>query len=81
MRPDAVNPLTYEEHREFGRELQKTRSRLLQLGSLVAGIYGPQSASAFAFQKTAEAMDRMASEMGAQAERDCPGLNAGRLYR
>jgi hypothetical protein len=80
MRPETVNPLSYEEHREFGTEIGKARERLLQLASLVAGIYGPQSSSTFAFHKLIEAMDRTSSEMRAQAEMDCPGLNAGDFY-
>jgi hypothetical protein len=81
MRPEAVNPLSYEEHRDFAQEIQRTRARLVQLASMVAGIYGPQSRSTFAFRKLNEAMERMASEMRAQAELDCPGLNAGEFYR
>jgi hypothetical protein len=81
MRPEAINPLTYDEHREFAEEVQRTRARLAQLASVVAGIYGPQSRSTFAFRKLLEAMERMTSEMQAQAELDCHGLNAGELYR
>jgi hypothetical protein len=81
MRPEAVNPLTYEEHREFAQEIERTRARLTQLASVVTGIYGPQSRSTFAFRKLIEAMERMTSEMRAQAELDCPGLHAGEFYR
>jgi hypothetical protein len=81
MRPEALNPLTYEEHREFGQEIQNTRARMLQLASMVAGIYGPQSRPTFAFRKLTEAVERVAAEMEAQAELDCPGLDAGGFYR
>jgi hypothetical protein len=81
MRHDALNPLTFEEHREFGREIQKAKVRLQHFAGMVAGIYGPQSRSTFAFRKLMEAMERTAVEMQAQAEQDCPGLHAGDFYR
>jgi hypothetical protein len=81
MRQDTLNPLSFEEHREFGLEIQKTRARLQHLSGMVGGIYGPQSRSTFAFRKLMEAMERIAAEMQAQAEHDCPGLHAGDFYR
>ena len=76
-----MNPLTYEEHEEFGRELQKTKARLIQLASVVGGIYGPHSRSTFSFQKLIDAIERVCLDMEAQAEVDCPGLKAGRFYQ
>jgi hypothetical protein len=81
MRPEARNPLTYDEHRELALEVQKTRARLLQLSNLVTDVYGPQSPTAFAFHKLTEAMERVAAEMRAQAEVDCPGRNPAEFYR
>ena len=81
MRQERLNPLTFEEHREFGQELQNTKARLIQLASVVGGVYGPASRSTFAFSKLVEALERVSSEMQAQAELDCPGLNAGEFYR
>jgi hypothetical protein len=81
MPPAAVNPLTYEEHRDLGREILKTRSRMLHLSSVVIAAYGPQSRAAFHFKKVNDAMDKLCAEMEAQAELDCPGLNASAFYR
>jgi hypothetical protein len=81
MRPEPLNPLTFDEHRDFGREIQKTKARLVEFAGMVAGIYGPQSRSTFAFRKLTEAMDRAVAEIQAQADHDWPGLNAGQLYR
>jgi hypothetical protein len=75
------NPLTFEEHRELGREILKTRFLMLHLASVMMSVYGPQSRTAFTFQKANEAMDRLCAEMEAQAEQDCPGLNASSFYR
>jgi len=77
----ALNPLSYDEHRELGREMQKSRARLLQLGSVAATIYGVQSRTAFHFQKVNDAMDKLCDELQAQADQDCPGLDAGTFYR
>jgi len=77
----ALNPLSYDEHRELGREMQKSRARLLQLGSVATTIYGVQSRTAFHFQKVNDAMDRLSEELQAQAEQDCPGLGAAGFYR
>jgi hypothetical protein len=79
--PPVVNPLTFEEHRELGQEILKARARLLQLSSVVGGVYGAQSRVAFQYTKMLEALDRVCLEMQAQAEIDCPGLNAASLYQ
>lgn len=75
-----MNPLTYEEHRELARELHRSRERLLQLYSVVAGVYGPQNRSTFTFTKLNEALERVMAELSAQARLDCPGTNAANLY-
>jgi hypothetical protein len=77
----VVNPLTYDEHRELAREIQNTKSRLLQLSSVVTGVYGPQSHASFQFQKVNEAVERLWAELQAQAEVDFPGLDASTLYK
>ncbi len=76
-----MNPLTYDEHRDLARELQRSRARLLQLSSVVAGVYGPHNDSTFAFTKLNEAVDRILADLSAQAFLDCPGTNAADLYR
>jgi len=77
----ALNPLSYEEHRELGLELQKSRAKLLHLGSVAATVYGKQSRAAFQFQKVNDAIDKLCDELQAQAEQDCPGLDASSFYR
>ncbi len=77
----VVNPLSFEEHRDLGREVLKTRARMLHVASVVASVYGPQSRTAFTFAKVNEAMDKLCVEMQAQAEQDCPGLNTSSFYR
>ena len=79
--PPVVNPLSYDEHRELAREIQKSKARLLQLGSVAATIYGRQSRMAFHFQKVNEAIDKLCDELQAQADQDCPGLDAATFYR
>ena len=80
IRP-VVNPLSFEEHRELGRELQNTRQRLLQLASMVASVYGQQSLPAFHFTKLNDALDRTCEELQAQAAQDCPGTDASQFYK
>ena len=77
--PDS--PLTYDEHRQLGQEIQKARQRLLELAKVVQQVYGPHNRSSSAFQKLNEAMERLCAELGCQAVDDCPGKNAGELYR
>jgi hypothetical protein len=81
MPPQALNPLSYEEHRELGRDVLKTRARMRQLAAVMMTVYGPQSKTAFTFKKVNEAIDRLCDEMQAQAELDCPGLDASSFYR
>jgi hypothetical protein len=81
MPPQALNPLTFEEHRELGRDILKTRARMRQLAAVMFTVYGPQSKTAFSFKKLNEAVDRLCEEMQAQAEQDCPGLDASAFYR
>ncbi len=81
MTPPPANPLTFDEHRDLGRELQKTRARLLHLYDLAMNVYGSQSRPAFTFQEVNEALDRLCHEMQAQAEIDCPGLSASDFYK
>ena len=79
--PPAVNPLSFEEHRDLGQEILRARARLLHLSSVIASVYGPQSRATFSFKKMTEAMDRLCVARQAQAEADCPGLNASSFYR
>jgi hypothetical protein len=75
-----MDPLNYDEHREMGQEILKTRARFQQLASVVTSVYGPASRAAFDFHKVNEAIDRLCLEMRAQAEQDCPGLDAPSFY-
>jgi hypothetical protein len=77
----ALNPLSYDEHRELGAEIQRSRAKLLHLGSVATSVYGKQSRAAFHFQKVNDAMDKLCDELQAQAEQDCPGLGAASFYR
>jgi hypothetical protein len=77
----TLNPLSFDEHRELGLEIQKSRAKLLHLGSVATSVYGKQSRAAFHFQKVTDAMDRLSEELQAQAEQDCPGLGAAGFYR
>lgn len=54
---------------------------MLHLASVMLSVYGPQSRAAFTFTKANEVIDRLCSELQAQAEQDCPGLNASSFYR
>jgi hypothetical protein len=74
-------PLTYEEHRDLGREISATKSRLLHLGQMVSSVYGPDSASASDFQKVNDALEILCGRLGAQADEDCPGRSASDFYR
>jgi hypothetical protein len=76
-----VNPLTFEEHRELAQEIIRARTRLLELSNVLSTVYGPESEAALAFQTMTEALERVCLEMQAQAELDCPGLNASSFYR
>ncbi|MGA3095272.1 MAG: hypothetical protein ABSF25_02360 [Bryobacteraceae bacterium] len=80
MRPESLNPLTLEEHRELGAELRGTRSRLRELCELVISVYGPQTRAAFEFVKTAESVDRLCQDLQAQAARDWPGHHTDGFY-
>jgi len=80
MRPETVNPLTLNEHRQLGTELRATTARLRQLCDVVVSVYGPQSRAAFSFQKTMETLDRLCSDMEAQANRDLPGHGPENFY-
>ena len=80
MRPESLNPLTLEEHRELGAELRGMRSRLHELSALVMEVYGPQNRAAFDFVKIAESMDRLCQDIEAQAGHDWPGHPTRGLY-
>jgi hypothetical protein len=76
-----AEPLSFEEHRDLGDELQKTRQRLLQLSRVVLDAYGANNRCAFAFEKLNEAMERLDEELARQAVADWPGKDADGLYR
>jgi hypothetical protein len=80
MRPETLNPLTLEEHRQLGRELRGTNERLRQLCGLVVNVYGPNNRAAFAFQRTVEAMERLCKDLESQAARDAPGFPSENFY-
>jgi hypothetical protein len=76
-----AEPLTYEEHRDLGEELLKTRRRLQQLSRMALDVYGANNRCAFTFEKLDEAMDRLIGELARQSVVDCPGKDAESLYR
>jgi hypothetical protein len=80
MRPAESIPLTLEEHRELGAELQRARARIQELRAVVNEVYGPNNQAAFSFSKAAEALDRLCVDMQSQAVRDWPGYHTEGIY-
>ena len=74
-------PLTFEEHRDLGQELQKTRQRLLELSRMLLEVYGANNRSAYASEQVNQAMARLSEELARQAAADCPDKDADGLYR
>src|SRR5436309_2320235 len=56
MSTDIHHPLSYEEHRELGGEMKRTRLRLEQLSGLVSGVYGQQSLPSVQFVQVNDAL-------------------------
>ena len=77
----STEPLTFEEHRELGEEIQKTRKRLLQLSRMLLEAYGTNNRSAFECEKLNEAIVQLMRELAKQAVADCPGRQAEGLYQ
>jgi hypothetical protein len=75
------NPLSLEEHRDLGQEMQKTRQHLRQISRMVLDVYGDNNRSVFAFEQLNLDMDRLIEELIKQALADCPGKQADTLYR
>jgi hypothetical protein len=74
-------PLTLDEHRELGRDMQANTARLRSLCDLIVQVYGPQNLAAFNFLKAMEALDRVNYELQAQAVHDLPGHEKDIFYR
>ncbi len=74
-------PLTFEEHRELGRELRAAVIRLHELRKLVVSVYGPNNRAAERFAAISEDLERLCAAMQAQAEHDCPGFPVQGFYR
>jgi len=74
-------PLTFEEHRELGRELRAAAIRVLELRNLVVSVYGPNNQASVRFSAIAEDLERLCSDMQAQAEHDCPGFPVHGFYK
>ena len=81
MRPSTNLPLTLEEHRELGKEVQAARARLRQLCALVVSVYGPANTAAFTFQRAVEVMDRLCGDLQAQVAVDHPGHHVDGFYQ
>jgi hypothetical protein len=81
MGPDNPAHLTLEEHQQLGRELRATHARLLELSKLAASVYGQHNFAAAAFQKSADALERLLADLQAQAVRDLPGFHLDGIYR
>ena len=80
MRPETSSPLTLEEHRELGHEMQATRARLSELCKVVASVYGPNNRAAFSFLRLADDMERLCQDLQTQVTRDYPGHDVDSLY-
>lgn len=80
MASETSLPLTRDEHYELGRELWAVSARLRELCGLVTGVYGPNNQSAFDFEKAMEMLDRLRSDLQAQAETDLPGYDVHGYY-
>ncbi len=80
MQTETPLPLTLEEHRDLARELRVNNARLRELCSLIVSVYGPNNQAAFSFQKAAEAVERLCTDMQSQAAQDYPGYPLGSLY-
>jgi len=80
MQSETANPLTLEEHRELGRELNAMNARLRELCQLVSAVYGPNNHASFTFLKTAESMERLCQDMQAQLTVDHPGYSVEKFY-
>jgi hypothetical protein len=80
MRPGTSIPLTLEEHRELGAEVQTARVRLRRLCDLMVAVYGPNNQAAFTFLKTVEDLDRLNQHLRAQAAEDLPGHPVDQIY-
>jgi hypothetical protein len=74
-------PLTFEEHRDLGQELHKTRQHLLQLSRMLLDVYGANNRCMFAFEQLDAAMERLTEELARQAAADCPSQDAENPYR
>ena len=81
MHSETVNPLTLEEHRELGRELNAMNARMRELCQLVVAVYGPNNQASFTFAKTAESLERLCQDMQSQLAGDYPGYSVGKFYR
>jgi len=80
MTPENPMPLTLQEHQELGREIRAADARLRELCSMMVGIYGQQNAASDSFREVAAAMERLRTELQAQAARDLPGLPMDGIY-
>jgi hypothetical protein len=80
MHSESVNPLTLEEHRELGRELNAMNARMRELCQLVLAVYGPNNQASFTFTKTAESVERLCHDMQAQLAVDHPGYSVQKVY-
>jgi hypothetical protein len=74
-------PLTRDEHYELGRELRTASARMRELCGLVVSVYGANNPSASQFRRATEALDRLRSDLQAQAEADLPGLDLRGYYK
>jgi hypothetical protein len=77
----APSPLSYEEHRELAQELFYTHRRLRELRRMMVSVYGRESRTAFAFERTDESLDRLRFDLQVQLSSDCPGVSTTGVYR
>src|SRR5205807_5453213 len=72
--------LSFDEHREMGREMKATVKRLRALCDLFVEVYGPHNRAAFSFLKAMEAIEHLEQDLATQATWDLPGYNASEFY-
>lgn len=80
MASENALPLSRDEHFELGRELWAVNARMRELCGVVVSVYGPNNQSAFEFEKAVEILDRLRSDLQAQAEADLPGVDVHGYY-
>ena len=78
---EEVISLTIDEHRELGREIKSTVTRLRALCDLVVDVYGPSNRAAFSFLRAMEAIEHLEQDLATQVVQDHPGAATNERYQ